>query len=77
MKILKLWDIRKVNQDLTASEVTSIQIDTSKTVSTPFVDRESKLLYITTKGEKSIDVYDYSNRIFKRKYNYQSREDAN
>ena len=43
-KMLKLWDIRKVKEDLTSEgEVTGVQIDTSKTVTTPFVDRESKL----------------------------------
>ena len=45
-KILKLWDVRKVKEDLSSEgEVTSIQIDTSKTVTTPYVDRESKLVY--------------------------------
>ena len=48
--MLKLWDVRKVKEDLTCEgEVTSVQIDTSKTVTTPFVDRDSKLLYLISK----------------------------
>ena len=74
-KMLKLWDIRKVKEDLTSEgEVTSVQIDTSKTVSTPFVDRESKLLYSVGKGEASIHVYDYSDGTFRKGINFSSSE---
>ena len=60
-KLLRLWDVRKVNEDLTSSgEVNSVQIDTSKTVTTPYVDRESKLLFTVGKGEASTHTYDYS-----------------
>ena len=60
-KLLKLWDVRKVKEDLTSEgELTSFQIDTSKTVTMPFVDKESKLLYTIGKGEASIHVYDFS-----------------
>ena len=74
MKILKLWDIRKVNPDLTSSEVTSVQIDTSKTVSTPFVDRESKLVYTIGKGEAYIHYYDYSEGKFVKGIDYKATE---
>ena len=60
-KQLKLWDIRKVKEDLSSEgELTGIQIDTSKTVSTPFTDRESKLIQLislTTVKELSKKVY--------------------
>ena len=60
-KLLKLWDVRKVKDDLSSEgEVTSLQVDTSKTVTTPFVDRESKLLFTVGKGEASTHTYDYS-----------------
>ena len=74
-KLLKLWDVRKVKDDLTSEgEVTSVQIDTSKTVSTPFVDRDSKLLYSVGKGEASIHIYDYSSGTFIKGINFSSAE---
>ena len=74
MKILKLWDLRKVNEDLTSSEVTSTQIDTSKTVTTPYVDRESKLVYTIGKGEANIHYYDYSEGTFKKGISFKASE---
>ena len=66
-KLLKLWDVRKVKEDLSSEgEVTSLQIDTSKTVTTPFVDKESKLLYTVGKGEASTHTYDYSEGTLKK-----------
>ena len=45
-KFLKLWDVRKVKGDLSSEgAVTEVKIDSSTTVTTPFVDRESKLIY--------------------------------
>ena len=73
-KLLKLWDIRKVNQDLTSSEVTSTSIDTSKTVTTPFVDRESKLIYTIGKGEAYIHYYDYSEGNLKKGIDFKATE---
>ena len=74
-KMLRLWDIRKVKEDLSSEgEVTGVQIDTSKTVSTPFVDRDSKLLYSVGKGEASIHVYDYSDGTFRKGINFSSCE---
>ena len=74
-KLLKLWDVRKVKEDLSSEgEVSSLQIDTSKTVTTPFVDRESKLLYLVGKGEGSIHVYDYNEGNFRKGINFSSAE---
>ena len=64
-KMMRLFDIRKVKEDLTAeSEVTSIKIDSSTTVTTPFVDRESKLVYAIAKGEAMVRTFDYSTGTF-------------
>ena len=53
--------MRKVKEDLSnEGEVSTTQIDASKTVITPFVDKESKLLYLVGKGEASIHVYDFN-----------------
>ena len=66
-KVIKIWDVRKVKEDLSSEgEVTSLQIDTSKTVTTPFVDRESKLLFTVGKGEASTHTYDFSEGILKK-----------
>ena len=74
-KLLKLWDVRKVKEDLTnEGELTSVQIDNSKTVTTPFVDRESKLLYCIGKGEAGIHVFDYSDGTFRKGINFSSAE---
>ena len=64
-KMMRLFDIRKVKEDLTAeSEVTSIKIDSSNTVTTPYVDRESKLVYVIAKGEALVRTFDYSTGTF-------------
>ena len=74
-KMLRLWDVRKVKEDLSSEgEVTGVQIDTSKTVSTPFVDRESQLLYSVGKGEAGIHIYDYSDGTFRKGINFSSTE---
>ena len=74
-KQLRLWDVRKVKEDLTCEgEVTSVQIDTAKTVTMPFVDRESKLLYTVGKGEGSTHIFDYSEGTFKKGIHYSSKE---
>jgi len=60
-KMLKLWDIRKVNEDYTSQgELSSIKIDKSFNISIPFINRELKLLYSVGKNEKFIKVYDYN-----------------
>ena len=74
-KQLKLWDIRKVKEDLTSEgEVTGIQLDTQKTVTTPYVDRESKLLYTVGKGEASVRVFDYFDGTFRKGIDFASAE---
>ena len=68
-KILKLWDIKKVKDDLISKgEVASLSIDTSKTVTTPFVDRETKLLFTVEKDESSTHTYDYSDGTLRKDY---------
>ena len=74
-KLLKLWDVRKIKEDLTSEgELTQVQIDTSKTVTTPFLDKESKLLFCVGKGEAGIHTYDYSEGTFKKGINFSSAE---
>ena len=74
-KTLKLWDVRKVKADLTSEgEVNHIQIDNSKTVTTPFADRDSKLLFCIGKGEATTHVYDYSEGKFKKGLDASSSE---
>ena len=74
-KMLKLWDIGKVKEDLTSEgEVLEEKIDTSKTVSTPFVDKESKLVYTIGKGESTIHIYDFEEGKFKRGIDFTSAE---
>ena len=74
-KQLKLWDVRKVKEDLSSEgEVTGVQIDTAKTVTMPFVDRESSLLYTVGKGEGSTHIFDYSEGTFKKGIHYSSKE---
>ena len=75
IKMLRLQDIRKVKEDLSSKgELTGVQIDTSKTVSTAFVDREPKWLYSVGKGEASIHIYYYSDGSFRKGINYSSCE---
>ena len=63
-KFLKLWDIRKLSDK---KIVNYVNLDNSSNISTPFVDRESKLLYITSKGGKNIDLYNYYEEKFEKK----------
>ncbi len=74
-KLIKLWDVRKVKDDCSSEgEVTMLQIDTSKTVTTPFVDRESKLLFTVGKGEARTDTFDWSEGVFKKGLSAKSSE---
>ena len=74
-KLLKLWDVRKVKGDLSSEgAVTEVKIDSSTTVTTPFVDRESKLIYTIGKGEAGIHTYDYSEGKFKKGIDFSSKE---
>ena len=74
-KMMRLWDIRKVKDDLSAEgEVTSVKIDSSTTVTTPFVDKESQLIYAIAKGEAIIRTYDYSQGTFYKGIDFSSAE---
>ena len=74
-KFLKLWDIRKVKGDLTSEgAVAEVKIDSSTTVTTPFVDRESKLVYTIGKGEAGIHTFDYSEGKFIKGIDFSSKE---
>ena len=74
-KLLKLWDVRKVKGDLSSEgAVTEVKIDTSTTVTTPFIDRESKLVYTIGKGEAGIHTFDYSEGKFKKGIDFSSKE---
>ena len=74
-KMMRLWDIRKVKDDLSSEgEVTSVKIDSSTTVTTPFVDKESKLIYTIAKGEAIIRTYDYSQGTFYKGIDFSSAE---
>ena len=74
-KMMRLWDIRKVKDDLTSEgEVMSVKIDSSTTVTTPFVDKESKLIFTIAKGEAIIRTYDYSLGSFVKGIDFSSSE---
>ena len=60
-KLLKLLDIRKINDDYSSlGEINSIIVDNSPNVSIPFINREQKLLYSIGKDENYIKIYDYN-----------------
>ena len=72
-KLLKLWDIRKVNDDYTSQgEITSIIVDNSTNVSIPYINREQKLLYSIGKDEKYIKIYEYNGDKFNEINRYYS-----
>jgi len=60
-KLLKLLDIRKINDDYSSlGEINSIIVDNSPNVSIPFINRELKLLYSICTNENYIKIYDYN-----------------
>ena len=60
-KLLKLLDIRKINDDYSSlGEINSIIVDNSPNISIPFINREQKLLYSIGKDENYIKIYDYN-----------------
>ena len=65
VKELKLWDIRKVTEDLKSEgPVQKLVIDNlTTTIATPFYDHESKLLFTSGKGELTIHCYDLNDSI--------------
>ena len=63
-KELKLWDIRKVNpQNKAEGPVQKLVIDNLTTITTPFYDHESKILYTSGKGELSVHTFDFNDSI--------------
>ena len=75
--MLKLWDIKKVNEDYTSrGELSSIKTDKSLNISIPFINRDLKLLYSVSKNENFIKVYNYNgdklNEINKYNLNFES-----
>jgi hypothetical protein len=67
--------VRKVKGDLSSEgAVAEVKIDSSTTVTTPFVDKESKLIYSIGKGEAGIHTYDYSEGKFKKGIDFSSKE---
>ena len=77
---LKLWDIRNLKNKLSEqNEQTSIQLNISRNkanIRIPYVNNELKLIYTTVKGDKYINVYDYSEGILKKKIDFQSSENS-
>jgi len=68
-KNLRLWDIKNLDK-----EISSYKIDSSKTITTVFADRESKLLYTVGKGEATTHVFDYESGVIYKGIPYASKE---
>ena len=77
VKELKLWDIRKVTPELKSEgPVQKLVIDNLLTITTPFYDHESKLLYTSGKGELSIHIYDFNDSTIYQNMDYKSKDPA-
>ena len=77
VKELKLWDIRKVTPELKSEgPLQKLVIDNLLTITTPFYDHESKLLYTHGKGELSIHVYDFNDSTIYQNMDYKSQSPA-
>ena len=77
VKELKLWDIRKVTPELKSEgPVQKLVIDNLLTITTPYYDHESKLLFTSGKGELSIHVYDFNDSTIYRNMDYKSQTPA-
>ena len=73
VKELKIWDIRKVTPELKSEgPVHKLVIDNLLTITTPFYDHESKLLFTSGKGELSIHVYDFNDSTIHQNMDYKS-----
>ena len=73
-KMLKLWDIRKVNDNYTnQGEIASIIVDKSSNVSVPYINREQKLVYSIGKDENFIKIYDYNGDMLNEINTYYSK----
>ena len=71
---LKFWDIRKMKNEYFIDENKSVQINSSKEIIFPFINRELKILYTIGKGDNYISIYDYSEGIINIK-NFNLGED--
>ena len=77
VKELKLWDVRKVTPELKSEgPVQKLVIDNLLTITTPFYDHESKLLYTSGKGELSVHVYDFNDSTIYQNMDYKSQTPA-
>ena len=78
VKELKLWDIRKVTEDLKSEgPVQKLVIDNlTTTIATPFYDHESKLLFTSGKGELTIHCYDLNDSIIYPNADFKSKTPA-
>ena len=77
VKELKLWDVRKVKEDLKSEgEIQKVVMDNLLTVATPFYDHESKLLFTSAKGELTIKCYDLNDSIIYQNSDYKSKTPA-
>lgn len=56
---IKLWDINNIQKDI-FTKVKNIKEDEFRNEIIPFIDRESKILFITEKNKRYMDIYDYS-----------------
>ena len=67
-KNLKLWDIRNIKEGETdKGEKASVQIDKDKFInSTPFINRELKLIYVFKVLSPKVDVFNYSEGNFEK-----------
>ena len=69
---LKLWDIRKINE-----EITSIELNKNNTMSSyPFINRKSKLIYIEGKDEPYIHLYNYNEEKIQKVTDYKCDESS-
>ena len=64
---MKLWDIRKVKDDLTIdSPVQNFTIDHQSGIPTPYFDKDLKILYIFGRGEGNMHYYDLNDNTIKQ-----------
>ena len=74
--MLKLQDIRKQKDpSINEGEIASIQINKSKYVfSTPFINKELKIIYIIEQDKSNINLYNYNENKFTKIKDYDIRE---
>lgn len=65
-KELKLFDIRKAQEDLTVNFIQKIQIDTMASVTVPYCDRESKCIFTLGRGESTLKGFYFDGKEYKK-----------